>query len=350
MEIQLHNPENVLQQAQARYGIISPRRKWLTQDMRSTYAMDAQPQLITTTNAGIPAYLANYLDPNVIRVLTTANKASLIGGKTDGEAKLGDWTFDTAQFPVTEPTGHVSSYSDFGSNGVASSNTNWPVRESYHFEVTTIWGDRELDRYGNARINRAAEIDMASVMTIDKFFNKTYLYGVAGRLCYGYLNDPNLSAPIQPLPDASGNLLWSQKVGNPRAIYSDGVQLFRKLVSQIPGYLDENSPMLFVMSNYSGTYFNEANDFGVTARKLLKENYPNAEFLYMPEYQTAGGNLIQLYAPDLDGTKTAQAFFTEKMRAFPVVRHASHSEQKKAAGTWGAIIKRPVAVAQMLGV
>ena len=40
-------------------------------------AMDAQPTLITSPNAGIPAYLANLLDPEVVRVLTARSSSSL---------------------------------------------------------------------------------------------------------------------------------------------------------------------------------------------------------------------------------------------------------------------------------
>ncbi|EOI9212752.1 DUF2184 domain-containing protein, partial [Salmonella enterica subsp. enterica serovar Mbandaka] len=47
---------------------------------------------------------------------------------------------------------------------------------------------------------------------------------------------------------------------------------------------------------------------------------------------------------------TGYCSFTEKMRAHAVVTESSAWKQKKSAGTWGAIIRQPLAYAQMLGV
>ena len=72
--------------------------------------MDAQPALITTSNAGIPAFLSTYIDPKFIEVLVAPMKAAEIAGD---EVQKGDWTTATAMFPMVESTGQVSSYGDF---------------------------------------------------------------------------------------------------------------------------------------------------------------------------------------------------------------------------------------------
>ena len=104
-------------------------------------AADAQPGLITAPNAGIPAYLVNLLDPEVVRILVTPMKAAEIFGET----KKGDWTTLTTQFPVVEATGEVSSYGDYSNNGASGANVNWVPRQSYHFQTISQWGERELD-------------------------------------------------------------------------------------------------------------------------------------------------------------------------------------------------------------
>src|SRR3546814_9847306 len=43
---------------------------------RLTLGMDAQPQLITTANAGIPAFLANIVDPVVIEAVQRCSRRS----------------------------------------------------------------------------------------------------------------------------------------------------------------------------------------------------------------------------------------------------------------------------------
>src|ERR1019366_2639220 len=73
-------------------------------------AQDAQPALITSSNAGIPAFLSTYIDPKLIEILVAPMKAAEIVGE---EVKKGDWTTDTAMFPVVESTGETSSYGDY---------------------------------------------------------------------------------------------------------------------------------------------------------------------------------------------------------------------------------------------
>jgi hypothetical protein len=63
-----------------------------------TLAMDAQPALMTSASAGIPAMLTTSIDPNVIRVMFAPNKVAEIFG----EVKRGVWTDDTILFPVIE--------------------------------------------------------------------------------------------------------------------------------------------------------------------------------------------------------------------------------------------------------
>src|SRR4051812_22503766 len=54
---------------------------WLAEDEGFSMAMDAQPGLITTSNAGIPAFLANLMDPEIVRVITTPMRAAEIFGE-----------------------------------------------------------------------------------------------------------------------------------------------------------------------------------------------------------------------------------------------------------------------------
>ena len=44
-------------------------------------AMDAQPALITTSNAGIPAFLSTYVDPKLIEILVSPMKAAEVVGE-----------------------------------------------------------------------------------------------------------------------------------------------------------------------------------------------------------------------------------------------------------------------------
>ena len=53
---------------------------------------------------------------------------------------------------------------------------------------------------------------------------------------------------------------------------------------------------------------------------------------------------------EIEGQRTWDCCFTEKMRAHPVVVEMSAFRQKKSQGTWGTVLYRPAAVQGMLGV
>ncbi len=308
-------------------------------------AMDAQPGLITGSNAGIPAYLANLLDPEVVRVLVTPMKAVEIYGET----KKGDWTAQSTTFPVVESTGEVSSYGDYNNNGSTGANVNWVPRRSYHYQTVTQWGEQELERYGLAKINYASEMNVASALVLSKFQNKSYFYGIAGIENYGALNDPALIAPIVPTPKVGGGTLWANATA--QEIYTDFLKLFEQLQTQMGFNVpDMEAKMTIAMSPISVVSLSKVSIYNVTARQTIMENFPNLTIKTAPEYATGGGNLVQLILDEVEGVETTYCAFTEKMRAHPVIADMSAWKQKKSGGTWGAIIRRPIAIAQMLGV
>ncbi|MDA8485854.1 DUF2184 domain-containing protein [Pseudomonas resinovorans] len=332
------------------YGVhfMHPVHGYINQEHRynAEMAADAQPGLVTQSNSGIPAFLANYQDPQVIEVLVTPSKGAVIFS----EAKKGDWTTRTSQFPIAESTGEVDTYGDFSNAGQAGANVNWVPRESYHFQTITQWGENELATMGLARINWAAQLNAASALVIQKALNKMYFFGVQGLQNYGALNDPDLSAPVQPLPTgAAGSRLWANKDG--QQVYDDISEvLFKQLNSQMNGIIDNSAKMTLAMSPTASVALLKTNQYNVNTIDQLKKNFPNLRLETAVEYSTASGELVQLLVDNVDGIETAYCAFTEKMRAHAVVVEMSSFRQKKSAGGWGCIIRRPVAIAQMLGV
>jgi hypothetical protein len=229
------------------YGVhfMEPVRAYLADGARSNFdmAMDAQPGLVTVSNAGIPAYLANYLDPELIQVLVTPMKAAEIFG----EAKKGDWTTMTSQFPDVESTGEVDTYGDLSNDCNTIDNVNLVQRKSYHFQTITQWVERELEMMGLGRIDYAARLYNASALTIYKALNKMYFFGITGVQNYGALNDPNLIAPIQPAATGTGSSrLWSTKDG--AAIYGDIQLLYTQLQTQLKGLVERDARMTLALS------------------------------------------------------------------------------------------------------
>lgn len=321
-------------------------------------AMDALPTLTTDPNAGVPAMLTTFIDPEVYAVLFAPNKAAIILG----EVRKGTWADQTTLFPVAEATGEVSTYGDFSENGRAGVNTNWPARQSYLFQIMKEYGELEMERAGLARINWASEIDKAAALNLNKFNNLVYFFGLAGLQNYGLLNDPNLSAAITPGTKNAGGTAWVVAGlinATANEIYADIEALFLRLVSQTGGLVDREAKMVLAMSPQSDGALTATNSFNVNVADLLKKNFPNMRVETAVQYGAssstntqgnAAGNLVQLIVEEVEGQRTGFCAFNEKMRAHPIIRAASSFKQKMTAGSWGTVLRFPAGIAQMVGV
>lgn len=309
------------------------------------FACDAQPALITVSNSGIPAFLSTYIDPKLIEVLVSPMKAAEVVGS---EVKKGDWTTKTAMFPVVESTGEVSSYGDYSNNGSVGANTNFPQRQSYHYQVVTQWGELELETAGLAKIDWANRLNIASALTLSKFQNKTYFYGVEGLENYGLLNDPGLNAAIVPTTKVAGGTLWANATA--LEVLADVSKLYKQLQSQVNGLIELDTPMTLAMSPTSEVALTYTTQYNVNVQDMLKKNYPNLKVVTAPEYSTTAGELMQLFVESYEGQRSADTAFTEKMRAHPIVIDLSSFRQKKSQGSWGTVVYRPAMIAQMLGI
>jgi hypothetical protein len=337
------------------YGIILPEATdFLKEGISHDYelAMDAQPGLVTVSNAGIPSYMTNFVDPNFIRAVYAPNKAAEILG----EAKKGDWTDLSATFPFIENTGEASSYGDYSENGSVGMNATFPQRQSYHYQTITQWGERQLDMYAKARINYVTELNTSSVVILNKFQNNTYFFGVGGLQCYGLLNDPGLSAVLTPGVKAFGGgtghtwVTGGVVTATANEVYLDIQTMFTELVAQSGGVIEMTDELVLAMSPTSAVALTALTTFNVDVRDQLKKNFPNLKVVTAVQYATTGGQLVQMIAPRFDGKQTGTCAYTEKLRAHPIVRKMSSFEQKKSQGTWGTIIWYPVAITSTLGV
>ena len=322
-------------------------------------AEDAQPTLTTSANAGIPALLTTSIDPKVFHVLFAPNKASEILT----EVRAGTWEDQTRLFPTVEHTGEVSSYGDYNGNGRAGLNAVWPERQSYLFQTITEWGELDIARAGRALINWVGETEVASVTVLEKFRNLTYFYGVGGLQNYGILNEPNLTAALSPGTKAAGHSnvwVYSGSINaTANEVMIDIQSLFITLVSQSAGLVDENTRLLLVTSPTSAVALTSINAYGVSALDLIKKTFPKLELVTAIQYGAlsasnpqglAAGNLVQLIAPEIENQEVGFAAFNEKLRAHKIVQAESSWRQKKTSGSWGAVIRQPFAITQMLGI
>lgn len=321
-------------------------------------AMDTLPTLTTDPNSAIPALLTTSIDPEVTRILFTPNKAAEIFG----EKRAGTWLDQTRLFPVVEHTGEVTSYGDYATSGRVGANADWPNRQAYLFQTIKEYGELELERAGLAKLNWVSELDQATATLLSKFLNYTYFFGVTGLQNYGLLNDPNLTASLSPATKGYGGTKWIsggvvQATAN--EVFTDIQSIFYQLMQQTNGLVAADTPMVLAMSPQSEVALTATNSFNVNVHDLLKKNLPNLTIENAIQYGAsttsntqglAAGNLVQLIAKNLEGQDTGYCAFNEKMRNHPIIRDVSSFKQKVTAGTWGTIIRMPVAIASMIGV
>ena len=311
-----------------------------------TLAMDAQPALTSVVNAGIPAFLAQIVDPQVVEVVLQPLRAAEIAG---GEIKKGDWTTQSLLMPLAEPVGNVVAYGDYDNGGNVDMNVNWVARQPYHYQTIKRMGERQIAMWGVAAIDYSARLDRSVAQTFNRFQNRSYFYGVSGLQNYGILNDPSLPAAITPATKVAGGTTWTGATAE--EIYKDVLALFIQLQTQMGGNLEMTDRLELVLSTTRQPRLATISSLTLVAVKVaLEANFPNMTIRAAPEYSTGSGELMQMIVPDYEGVDTIWTAFTEKMRAHPVVQELSAWAQKFSAGTWGAIIRRPICIAQSLGI
>lgn len=301
---------------------------------RATVANDAD--LITAPNAGILAMFTTYVDPRVIEIAVEPMKAAQIFGET----KKGTWVDDNLQFPIAESTGEVSSYDDFGTNGMSGANVNWENRQPYHYQTIVEVGEREVERAGAAKLDWVARKQIAAALVLNKFQNKSYFNGVSGLANYGLLNDPSLSAS---LPGSDWDPLTADQV-----FASVQGALYGRLIGQTKGLVDRDARMILLLSPQNEVNLLKTNQYNVNVVDQLKKNFPNMRVETAPEMSTAAGELVYLIVEEYEGVRTIEPTFTEKMRVHPMVLGLSSWQQKRSQGTVGAIIYRPLMVASLI--
>lgn len=331
-------------------------------------AMDAQPTLSTSPNTGIPMWLTTIVDPDIIEILFSPNKAS----KIFGEVQRGNWLMETALFPIVEYTGEVSSYGDYNNNGRTGLNTDFPNRQAYRYQIIMEYGELEMERAGLARIQWAGELQKAAISVLNKYQNFYYFFGVQALQNYGLLNDPSLSAALTPAPKAAGGVTWFTSSGAPNAtaneVYNDVLSMFRQLTKQAAGNveIDTDTEMVLAMDPTTQNALNFTNTYGIKASDMIRTAYPQIKFETAVQYAAQGtypgagvgqynqgiaaGNMVQLIARKVEGQDTGYCAFGEKLRMHRVVVEMTSFKQKASQNVWGAVIRQPFALVQMIGV
>ena len=258
--------------------------------------------LADSNSIGYPISAFSYLSPEIVPILLSARNATKLGR----EVKTGVWTDDYMQFPVEEYAGDVTPYNDYQNGVTTDVNYEFPVREQLRFQTTLTFGDLEAEKASSAKIG---------------LINATWTDKMSSQ------------------PSTFANIA-----------YNDINALWTELCSKNGGNIDANTPMILALSNKMLPYLNAPNSFGLTAAKMIKDNFPNIEIIALPELSTSAGERVLLEVPELMGVSTVDCCYSDKYRLGRLVAKTSSYEQKAISTTWGAVVKRPSLIATMLGI
>lgn len=307
-------------------------------------AMDVQSELVTVSNAGIPWFLANWLDPKVIPILVSPMMAAVIAG----EAMKGDWTTETAMFLTAEAVGDTAAYGDYSNSGSTDVNVNFPQRQNFLFQAFLQYGQREVARYGLAKLDWVSKMQESNALALMKALNFMYFYGVTNLQNYGLINDPFLPAPITP------QFSWlTSSSATANTIYQDVVRMFIQLQSQANGTVRLDDKMVLAMSPENAVALRNVTLYNTNSvEMLLKQNFPNLRVETAPEYgppYNTGGQLVQLFVEEVEGQRTVECAFSSKLMAHNMVVDTSSWRQKRSSGGFGTIWYRRFLQVSMLG-
>ena len=324
-------------------------------------AMDALPTLGTDPNSGILGMFTTWVDPETYRwVFAPLRAVDIIGP----ERRTGDWTEQTAVFPVVEIVGETTAYGDYNNSGENSGNANFPQRQSFLFQTIIEYGDLEVDRYARARINWISEKQRSRIRQLSTFMNYSYFFGIAGLQNYGLLNDPNLPASIGPAVKAkTGGTTWlsgTQVVATANEIFNDIQATVIQGINQNAGVVDRESEMVLALDPAHEAALTATNSFNVNVSDLLKKNFPKMKVVSATQYGTVSGGqivqgqaslaLMQLIFPEVEGMRTGFPAFNEKLRAHRVIFDLSAAKQKMTSGTFGTVLRYTAGIASMTGI
>ena len=308
---------------------------------------------VTTTNDGYLVQFFNYISPQEIPVLLAPNRMAEIFG----ESRQGSWEQVFLTFKVVEQAGQVSAYGDGARGGTANANIEYEQRQNMLVQAFIEAGDLELARAGAGQFDMLGNRRKAQAMVLNKWNNRTYAYGVTGMPNYGVLNDPNLLAANAP-STGTGGITWAQKATNKTDgaldIYQDFLNAYGRIQALAEGVLDadmdETTAMVWVIPPASRQYLKIKNVFGLSVEGMIKEAFPNSEIKTAPEMNTEGGNVLYAFVPELEGVRTVQLNFSERLRTHRVEYESSMMRQKATSGCYGAFVARPLLIDQTIGI
>lgn len=287
-----------------------------------------------------PLQFAQLWMPEVIDALYRARTAS----KIFGSKNVGTWELEQIVWTKLALTGRPNVYDDFSKANLSSYNLGFVTRDTVRFEMGIEVTELEQKRAGQMRQNAHGLKKNAVDLGFDVLTNHVKWFGYTGegKAVYGLLNAPAGDVTVQSVERTFASSTTAQLI-----TFLQGV--INNAMTRLGGNYDpESDAAVLVLPLGAYTYLTTANDYNLTARKWLTENFPKVEVKVAPELDGAaadGDNLAIFYVPQVQNFKggTVDLLDTSKLRLVGAVPTTKGFEESYSCSTAGAMIRCPLA-------
>lgn len=308
---------------------------------------------VTTPSLPTPIQFLQTWLPGFVKVLTAARKIDdIIGINT-----VGSWEDQEIVQGIVEPSGTATEYGDYANIPLVSWNTNFERRTIVRGELGLSVGLLEEGRAAAMRLNSADTKRQQAAVGLEIFRNAVGFYGwdnANGNRTFGFLNDPNLPAPITA---PSGGWATANFAGITADIRAAVIQLRTQSQDQID---PEKVDLTLALPTRKVDYLSFTTDYGISVRDWITQTYPKMRIVSAPELagNTATTDLMYLFADDIDssvdgssdGGETFAQLVQSKFMTLGVEKRSKVYVEDFSNGTAGTLCKRPWAVVRFIAI
>ena len=309
---------------------------------------DAQPTF-TAQNINVPSgFLGNLQKQAVFNILNARTGDLALGGRE----KLLDWSETDKYIPLIERTGQTTPYSDFGMPLESGANFDFNRVGHYRFSSAYSVGDLMQSQFSKLNWDYENIVINASTEALAVELNRVAFNGYIDNssqsfLCYGLLNNPNLSN-YQNVDKTFNESTWEEIVG----FFGNAIG---ELVTQSGNNINGFSRIRVVISASAfavlqGTF----TSMGINLLKSIQDAYPYLEFVSANELDNAynDDNVAYFIGENENGgvSDTTKLGYSE-LALFSNIEMSYYSKsQAISCGTIGALVYKPLYIVRFNGI
>jgi len=252
-------------------------------------------------NAGKPLFVGDaapdgYAEMNTLQQFFTAFlpgiqiglQAPLLAEQIYGMLLVGDITTEWMARRIVSLAGNADKYRDLTSGSLSLYRAGFEYRQTAKFQANTSTTYMKSQMQSASGFENEMLVDMAANMALQQIIERTHWLGVAGKLCYGVLNDPNANAITSVAQGAGSGSPTSWSLKTFLEILADVRSMYAELSTNNQGHFNfRKDAAVLTLDPATFNYITVPNTIAsISVAEWLKQTYPLLEIEQAP-YLTA---------------------------------------------------------------